>query len=280
MYSSNPAFARLHHASAALLVIAALACGDAPPAALVVDIDPFLYNGPAPVAVPIRAVDSEGTTLDVPPVITSDAPDIASVEGNALTCLREGDAVLSATVGALNASLTVRCRPIVSFAPPFWSLDLLEGGPALPLPVQAFAEGGTVVTDLRFSAVSEDTSVVAIVGGDLVPRRMGTSQIMLDFGGIGTSYSVEVAAPVLRDTVRLAAGEYRSWRLGPGRYRAEYAAAEGSPAAITWRSLAANCSLDTRSDAILHCVVADSGSIVAFARRATSAYIRVDRRQR
>jgi hypothetical protein len=264
----------------ALLVCATLACDAPPPAALVVDIDPFLYNGPAPVAVPIRVVDREGSTLEVPLAITSDAPDVASVEGNALTCLREGDAVLSAAVGTLNASLTVRCRPIVSFAPPFWSLDLLEGGPALPLPVQAFAEGGAVVTDLRFSAVSEDTSVVTVVGGDLVPRRMGTSRITLDFGGIGTSYSVEVAAPVLRDTVRLAGGEYRSWRLGPGRYRAEYGVAEGAPAAIIWRSVAANCSRDTRSDAILHCVVADSGSIVAFAQRATRAYIRVDRRPR
>jgi hypothetical protein len=111
----------------------------------------------------------------------------------------------------------------------------------------------------------------------LVPRAPGSADIQLDFGGVYTRLFVEVMAPEARDTVRLAAGEYRHWTLGPGRYIATYTplAPLRPQAPLVWRSSNANCA-DVRMQ--LHCVLTERGSIILFASSPVRAAVRIDRR--
>lgn len=243
--------------------------------------DPFVYNGPAAVELPVRALTAAGAPLDVPIGASSESPAVVEVAGERLRCLRTGDATIRVKVRSLRAAFVVQCRPILSFGPPLEPLDLVLGEDPVPLAPVAYDSGGQRVEDLRFSATTADTAVIALHSGLVLPRRVGTAAVRLDFGGIETGITVEVVAPVARDTVQLAAGEYRSWALGPGRYvaRLEHVAGAAS-APIVWRSANANCAFDPRSRATLHCVIADSGAIVAVAQAPAQATVRIDRRAR
>jgi hypothetical protein len=243
--------------------------------------DPFVYNGPSPIAIPVQAQAPDGTPLEVPLNATSEASDVAVVVDQSVRCLRAGDARIAVTAGAARAVFVLQCRPILSFGPPLQAMDAVLGGPPVPFAPVAFDSSGRAVTDLRFSATSEDTSVIAIASGLAVPRALGSARVRLDFGGIETFTTVEVVAPLVRERIRLARGEYRSWALGPGRYVATLAHTNGNAAPrVAWRSANANCSFDTWSRATLHCVVADSGAVVAIAQAASEVSVRIDRRAR
>lgn len=266
----------------AVLLQGIVACDDATPVALVPLADPFVYNGPAPVTLPLRALDRNGRIVVADVDAVSDAPEIATAEDQQLRCLRAGDARISAASGAARTSFQLRCRPVASFAPPWQSLRLELADDPVPLAPIAFDSGGRPVSTLRFTARSEDSSVASVVTGRVIPRAIGTTRIQLDFGGITHVELVDVVAPVTRDTIRLAAGEYRHWLLGPGRYVATIAGLAGTenPPPVAWRSANANCAFDSWSRAILHCVLDDSGAVVAVAHKATTAAIRIDRRAR
>lgn len=264
-----------------LTVAASLACTDAAPVRVVPMADPFVYNGSAPITLPVQALDASGAVVEAAFDATSDAPMVAEVGGDRLRCLRAGDARIRVTSAGLTTTFVARCRPILSFGlPP--GLTLVEGGAPVPLMVVAYDSGGQRVDDLRFRAVTSDTTVIAIRDGVVVPRRMGKADIRLDFGGIETRGFVEVVSPLVRDTVLLAAGEYRAWPLGPGRYQAWLGVPAGTAAtpAIAWRSSKANCARDDRVPRLLHCVVDDSGAVVAMARTAARVVVHVDRRVR
>ena len=259
----------------------ASACGDASPARLVPLADPFVFNGPAAVALPVQAVTARGASVDVPMDASSATPTVAEVSGERLRCLRSGDSEIRVRSGSLHTSFVVQCRPILSFGPPLEALDLVLGGNPVPLAPVAYDSSGQRVGDLRFSATTADTAVIALQSGLVIPRRVGTATVRLDFGGIETVTHVEVVAAVVRDTLTLAAGEYRSWALGPGRYIARLeGAARAASTAISWRSANANCALDPRSRTTLHCVLADSGAVVVVAQATAAATVRIDRRAR
>lgn len=100
------------------LVLIALSCIDRTPAALVVDRDPLLLNGPGAVRMPARVITQSGKTLsDAPILATSGSDSIVSVTDSTLRCVREGDATISLSSGPLHGELQVRCRPIGAFSP-------------------------------------------------------------------------------------------------------------------------------------------------------------------
>lgn len=265
----------------AFAITGALACADSSPARLVPLSDPFVYNGTAAIGLPVQALTREGSPVAIALQATSDRPAVVEVADQRLQCLRAGDARVDVRAGALRAAFSVQCRPILSFGPPLQTDYMVLGGAPMPLNPVAYDSSGQRVTELRFSATSEDTSVVSIRAGLAVPRGVGSVRVRLDFGGIDTWTTIEVVAPVVRENVQLAEGEYRQWALGPGRYVARIESMRGGAGpAIVWRSANANCAFDPQSRATLHCVIADSGSVVAIARASADASILIDRRAR
>ena len=252
------------------------------PVTLVALADPFLFNGPATVGLPVRALDAAGRTIAAQHSASARDPDVAHVDARGLRCLKEGDTQVSVRSGALETSFLLQCRPVASFGAPFGSMDLAVGGEPQPIPVTAYDSSGRIVGALRFSAHSSDTTVVAIRDGLAVPQAVGKARISVDVGGRSTYLAAEVTESIAQESVQLTAGEYRSWELEPGRYRAQFATAEGggsSPPA-RWRSVNANCAYDSRSRATLHCVLEARGRVVLLADRSVAATVRIDRRER
>lgn len=264
----------------ALLALLLLSCDKASPASLVADTDPFLYNGSAAFRVPVYALDTSGKRVESPLTAASSQPQVAEVTGDVLRCLRAGDADITASLGSLRTSFRLECRPIASFRPPLQAHDLVLGDSPVPISVNPVDSAGQSVRALRFSAHTEDTAVVAIVGGTVVARGLGAASILLDFGGVSTTIAVEVVAAEYRDTIDVAAGEYRSWTLGPGRYIAKFSAldAAGTQLPLVWRSRNANCAFEISTRAHMHCGLKEPGAVVLFAAQPARAAVRIDRR--
>ena len=261
-----------------MAVLLLCGCVDERPAAIMVDADPFLLNGPGPVALPARAVTAAGRTLpDLPLHATSNADTIATAEDGALKCLREGDAQLSLTVASLSAFLLVQCRPVSTT--PFTEVELEAHGQPGPVPVVAYTTGGKRASALRFSAVSDDTAVAVVRDGVVVPRAIGRSRLRIDFGGLQALGRVTVVMPVREDTVAFAAGEYRTWPLPQGRFRISAHAADGraAPTGVSLRPVGANCARDPHLLETIHCVVAETGQVVALAAHRRTIRLRIVR---
>lgn len=261
------------------MITTTLACTDAAPVRLVPMADPFVYNGSAPIALPVQALTAGGALVVAPLDASSETPTVAAVTGDRLRCLRAGNSEIRVRSGAMRTSFVLQCRPVSHFFPA--PLVLEVGGPPGQLAPIAHDSSGQLVSDLRFAASTVDTAVISLRPGAVVPRRIGTADVLLDFGGIKTTTPVVVVAPVVRDTIHLAAREYRRWALGPGRYEARVDVPRGaSSSAVTWRTANANCAHEARSGTVLHCVVADSGVVAAVATVPVTAFVRIDRRAR
>lgn len=254
------------------------ACGDSRAAAIVIEEDPLLLNGPAFVRIPATIVSAEGRSLDRNfDVATSDADSVAAVENGGVKCLREGNARLRLGVGSLSASLIVECRPVIGFGP-FEQVEFELGVPHA-IPVVAYAPGMTRRSRLRYSARVADTTVAVVRNGLLVPLSLGQTTVKLNFGGIETEGPISVVVPVSVDTVQLAASEYFSWRLRSGRFRvsAELPGTTTAATDVRLRAVNANCAHDNLSEQTIYCVVSDSARVVAFASRNLLAVVRIVR---
>lgn len=270
-------------ASCLLLAIAILgtaACRGAEPVELVLQRDRVVSNGPVPVPLPVYAIDATGKTLDLELRISVDHPELVAVVANSVRCLGTGDAKVS--VAALNRvrSFRLLCRPVVSFGPPERPGLLVLGQTPEPINPVALDGNGARVAELAFRAVSSDTSVAAVQGATLVARSVGVARVRIDFGGIATDFDLEVVELIARDSLRLVAGEWRSWRLPPGRYRAEFSVATDDVArtALAWRSPENRCAY-AESRAVIHCSFEASGIIALTASRTATAVVRVVRRR-
>jgi len=289
------------HRARIALVLVAVACLDRTPAALVVDRDPLLLNGPGAVRIPARVITQSGKTLsDASILATSGSDSIVSVTDSTLRCTRKGDATISLSSGPLHGELHVRCRPIGSFSP-FTLIELAVGGPAQPVPVVAYAIDSFPppsphiapiavfpkserrhVEELSFSAHVKDATVASVDAEGLVhPLALGKTIVTLDFVGIEHTVAVTIVEQLSADTLHLASGEIRSWELGPGRYRLSVQRADGieTPAGTELSAVDANCARDRFSRETLHCVVyaGDLGKVFVRASRALQAVVQVVR---
>lgn len=263
----------------AALVILSLGCRDERPAAIIVDSDPFLFNGPGPVQIPARVVSATGQTMpDVRLRAMSSAEAVATVNGGTLRCAREGDARVDVGVGALTASFVVQCRPVAGFGP-FTSVEFEAGGSPEPIPVVAYSANVLRRTHLRFSATSTDTTVAIVRDGRIVPRALGSTRLVLDFGGLKTEGEINVVVTERADTLVLGAKESRQWPLSKGRYRISTNALDvGAEATdIELRGVGANCARGNQVRATIFCVVADSALVVVRASRRLAAILRIVR---
>lgn len=289
------------HSARIALVVLAVGCIDSRPAALVVDRDPLVLNGPGQLRIPAHLLTRSGRAVsDAPILATSGSASIVSVTDSTLRCVREGDATISLSAGPLHGELHVRCRPIGSFSP-FTFLELDVGGPPQPLQVVAYAidsfpqqsphlapivlfpKGDSRrVEELSFSAHVGDTTVASVDADGLVhPLAVGKTRVTLDFVGLEHTVGVWVIDQLSADTLHLASGEIRSWELGPGRYRVSVQRADGvdAPAGTELGTVDANCARDPLSRETLHCVVyaGDLGKVFVRATRAVRAVVQIAR---
>jgi hypothetical protein len=222
-----------------------------PPAQLLPDHGEgrLVINNLRPMQFPVKVVDAAGRRLP------SDSVRFAADEGTvmtisptgAITCLERGDATVRASLGTISTTIGVRCLPVKQIASGSW-VTLIAGERARHLPFKAIGTDGQVVTELRGSAVISDSAVATIVGTDVIPRAVGTTNVHVAIGDESATIHIFVYERVsgfdrLRPDqklvavpVRVAQGETVEWKLPTGGFWLRYTprhAGDAPPTIVT-----------------------------------------------
>jgi hypothetical protein len=242
---------RLPFTVTAVVCLLGTACDSAPARIRVGRNDTLVVHASSASAVPITVMTASGRTVSGvhPKYEVTSGSVLRLVDSTGVQCTGRGDATLRVSAGGAASEATVRCRPI-EYIHVARRERLIVGGDAVPLDISAVGTDGQPLTELAVQAVVRDTTVAVVRDGRIHPRQAGRTVIELALGCRATievtvaprAFATETMAPgeTYTDTVSLAAGEHRFWKLAPGRYDVTVVGA-GSPTAPVLSTFAAAC---------------------------------------
>jgi len=261
-------------ASWSILFLAFAAC-DARPVRLVAGrSDTVVVNSRESVPLAVRLVDVNGVERRARGVryqlIAGGGGELAN-DGQ-VTCDRRGDAEVAATYGELTTRVAVLCRPIEGFRMPR-VLRLTISGPPAPLDVGAIGVDGKPVDMLAGTASVRDSQIAALVEGYVHARARGATMVDVEGGDCAVSIPIEVVEASrtsdgllpheqYAESLGMAAGELRSWRLPPGRYEISLIGEGGAPAHLRLASYQMNCAALPGTEQQYSCIAMDRASVI------------------
>ena len=177
-----------------------------PPARLLADNGDrrLVINNLRPMQLSVAVFDEDGRKLPSDSVryATESSPVLSVSPAGAVTCLSRGDANINASLGTISTTVAVRCLPVRQIESSTW-ISLMIGEPPRHLPFKAIGIDGQPVTELRGSATMSDGAVATIIGGDVVPRAVGATNVKMIIGDRTTEIRVVVHERVERlDNIR------------------------------------------------------------------------------
>lgn len=262
-------------ASWSILFLAVAACVDERPVRLVAGrSDTVIVNSRGSVPLAVRLVDVNGVERRARGARYQlvAGRDVELANDGHVKCDRRGDAEVAATYGELATRVTILCRPIEGFGMPR-VLRLAIGGTPAPLDVGAIGMDGKPVDMVAGSASVRDSQVAALVDGYVHARARGTTMVDVEAGDCAVSIPVEVIESSrtwdrllpheqYAESLSMAAGELRSWRLPPGRYEISLFGDDGAPARLRLASYQMNCAALPGTEQQYSCIAKDRASVI------------------
>ena len=262
-------------ASWSILFLAVAACVDARPVRLVAGrSDTVIVNSRASVPLAARLVDVNGVERRARGVRYQliAGSDVELANDDHVSCDGRGDAEVEARRGSLTTRVTVLCRPIEGFRMPRL-VRLTIGGPPARLEVGAFGADGKPVDMIAGTASVRDSQVAAVLDGIVHARSRGITTVDVEAGGCSVSIPVEVDEwsrtldgllphEQYAESLSVAPGELRSWRLPQGRYEIRLLDEEGPPAHLRLATYQMNCAAFPRTEQQYSCIAEDRASVI------------------
>ncbi len=211
---------------------------------------------------PVVAISTASDTLPMRRLTVSPAnPSLVEVQRDSLRCVREGSTRIELGYGELREAFNVECHFPRAIQRTFLSrLELRAPAPRYQV-LAEFADGTTRALPVHSIRV-DDSTVVDIDSGRVLPRRVGRTTLYVDVGGRQIIEHVNVYETIVSDTVSLDAAESRGWPLAAGRYTVHAARLDRD--AVQWLRVeteGARCVPDALDDETVHCVLAEAGGI-------------------
>ncbi|MDB4914522.1 MAG: hypothetical protein JWM95_2166 [Gemmatimonadetes bacterium] len=216
---------------AASLVFIAQVNADGPPAFLTADRrGELVVNSERPVQLSIHVVDAAGHALPSSNVRyqwTSGVP-VSVSAGGVITCSQAGDATVRAALGALEARLSLHCRPVHDVRATVM-MDVVVGEDARALRFEATDASGQSVTELAGIISIRDSTIATLESQRIHARAPGITSATVSVGDHASFTAVHsyqrveqldaiVAGQHLAVRVRLAPREMRRWSIPAGSY--------------------------------------------------------------
>ena len=224
------------------IAVIALVIRDGPPARLVIDAqhgfdasDGIVLNTRRPVQLAMRVFDAEGNALspaDVRYRWIGGTPLPVSPRG-VVTCREAGDATVRASLGTVETTVLLRCRPVKTVHAEM-AMSFFPGDPGKDLAFSATSADGRPVDLLAGELRVQDTSVATLRGTHVRPVAPGRTAVIVRIGDGESETGVSVYEPVrtlagLRADqemvvapVRLARAETIRWPLPMGLFWLQY----------------------------------------------------------
>lgn len=250
----------------ALLLLATVACGDEGLGGrwhLEIARDTVVLHGDAPTLVPARVIDRRGRDVErvrLRPAAVD--PGIVTARLGWLQCRRDGATLVRYEAGRARDSVVVACRRARAVTGPDW-LDLRVGDTPVPLRFTAVLPDGRREPIDPLALESRDSIVARVVDGALLPVGPGRTRLHVSLGGLRSNVTVTVTEAIADDTLRLAPGEFRSWRLPRGRYTLTVRGV-GRPLRheeFEVTAEGARCQTNSRYEDSVFCMVYDSAAV-------------------
>ena len=174
----------------------------------------------------------------------------------------ERDDTVSYRCAPSEAPAAKRCFPAVRVETESFPVLTVGGRPIRPTLVALAADGARDTVRWRHAS-SSDSMVARLHGDSIVPVGAGQTTLTVHAGGLNVPLHVTVVEVVAHDSLALAPGEFRTWRLGKGRYEITMDSI-GPSADFRGLELTAEgtrCARDGRTGSRVHCLVADTAAV-------------------
>lgn len=227
----------LRVATALVLVGGALGCEQREaPSELRVEV-PNVIASKDPVAVSVQATNAQG----VRKIVTDGADyalepaDLGTLsKAGMLRCERSGDGKVSVTIAGVSRSVPVRCRIVDRIDAANVGRVELAAGPFQPK-VRALDKSGAPLTDVDVTFFSKNSGVAFPKDGQLVPKSVGTANLVARAGGVSADFKVDVVRKVVVEALPIEQNKKLYFSLEPAKYELKITLPSPHRMSAEWR---------------------------------------------
>lgn len=234
-----------------------------PPAALKLELPPVSLSKD-PIRAAVRLTDAEGRkSLGNKEYAFAVRPEtLAAVDrrGN-VTCQKSGDGSVEVAVGGLKATAPLRCRLVERIEAPAVGRVELDRGPFVPA-VRVLGKGGAELSDVTLTFSSKSSAVAYPKDGQLVPKSVGTAQIVARAGQAFAEFPVSVVRRVSVEALPLDGNRKINFSLEAGKYELTVVLPSDKRLKAEWRG-APYCDYTASGrEHVSSCVLRTKGGVV------------------
>ena len=172
------------------------------------------------VAVSVQASNAQG----VRKLVTDGADyalqptDLATVsKAGMLKCERSGDGQLTVSIVGVSRSVAVRCRIVDRIEAANVGRVELSAGPFSPK-VRVLDKAGAELTDVEVTFFSKNSGVAYPKDGQLVPKSVGTANLVARAGTASAEFKLDVVRKVVVEALPIEQNKKLYFSLEPGKY--------------------------------------------------------------
>ncbi len=235
----NPVVTRRALAVGASIALSALAPGcdrRDPPSDIRLEM-PSLIASRDFVTVAVQALNAQGVSSNGADAadFAVDPKDLATVSKPALLkCERSGDGKLNVSIAGVSRSVKVSCRLVDHLDAPDAGRVELTAGPFVPK-VRVLDKAGAELSDVEVTFFSKNSGVAYPKDGQLVPKSVGTANLVAHAGEASADFKVDVVRKVVVEALPIEQNRKIYFSLEPGKYELTVKLASPKRVSFEWR---------------------------------------------
>ena len=151
-----------------------------------------------------------------------------------LKCEQSGDGKVSVSIAGVSRSVAVRCRLVDRIEAANVGRVELSAGPFLPK-VRVLDKAGVELADVDVTFFSKNSGVVYPKDGQLVPKSVGTANLVARAGAASAEFKVDVVRKVGVEALPIEQNKKLYFSLEPGKYELKIKLPSPHRVSAEWR---------------------------------------------
>jgi len=177
----------------------------------------------------VRKPVADGADYGVEPA------DLAVVsKAGMLKCQRSGDGKLSVSVVGVGRTVALRCRIVDRIEAPNLGRVELSAGAFVPK-VRALDKSGAELSDVDVTFFSKNSGVAFPKDGQLVPKSVGTANLVARAGEVSAEFKVDIVRKVVVEALPIEQNKKLYFSLEPGKYELKIKLPSAHRMSAEWR---------------------------------------------